>query len=333
MLINVDPHCGHTPLKVAQLLDESPLRCFKECVALGLIRHQRMQKFNRTIHPTWIFVFLQRMQQSTASQLIASETNHAKFVTRSPMRECFWTQIKANFVEERSQLFPQIIELNEHTHEKQQNFFRYWPSPVSSVSNRESVQRWFRRRRDGYLLVSSFCREWGWSIARENYRRGQDQNFERGPKNSVPSKVYRCTVPGRRRPTYLEHAKPMDVEHHLLILFVQDHELSEFTDKVLVTESLIQNRHLLRHVVLLRRVSLALVHRISNDLRPLVEPVVALVHETRLFPFLLRGGRLVAIDRDPEIVISIARSRLSGVDGSLQNLVDRFLEKDTRWFL
>ena len=125
----------------------------------------------------------------------------------------------------------------------------------------------------------------------------------------------------------------MDVEHHLLILFVQDHELSEFTDEVLVTESLIQNRHLLWHVVLLRRVSFAFVHRISNDLRPLVEPVVTLVHETRLFPFLLRGGRLVVIDRDPEIVISIARSRLSVVDGPMQNLIDRFLEIDTWWFL
>ena len=132
---------------------------------------------------------------------------------------------------------------------------------------------------------------------------------------------------------YFEHIESSSIEINLSLLFVQDHELSEFTDKVLVTESLIQNRHLLRHVVLLRRVSLAFVHRISNDLWPLVEPVVALVHETRLFPFLLRGGRLVAIDRDPEIVISIARSRLSRVDGSLQNLVDRFLEKDTRWFL
>ena len=130
---------------------------------------------------------------------------------------------------------------------------------------------------------------------------------------------------------YLEHVESSGIKIDLSLLFVQDHELNELRDEALLAESLVQDRHRLRHVSL--RVPLALVHRVLDHLRPLVVPVEALVQEDRLFPFLLRGGWLVAVESDPEIVIAIARLDVVDLHGTLEDVSERSLEVDARWLL
>ena len=130
---------------------------------------------------------------------------------------------------------------------------------------------------------------------------------------------------------YLEHSKSVNIEDDLFSFLIQDHELDELRDEALLAESLVQDRHRLRHVSF--RVPLALVHRVLDHLRPLVVPVEALVQEDRLFPFLLRGGWLVAVESDPEIVIAIARLDVVDLHGTLEDVSERSLEVDARWLL
>lgn len=55
--------------------------------------------------------------------------------------------------------------------------------------------------------------------------------------------------------------------------------------------------------------SLAFVHRILDDLRPLIIPVITLVEERHLFPLERRCGRRRAVPGDPKVVQSITRMR------------------------
>ena len=130
---------------------------------------------------------------------------------------------------------------------------------------------------------------------------------------------------------YLEHSKSVNIEDDFFSFLIQDHELNELRDEALLAESLVQDRHRLRHVSF--RVSLPLVHRVLDQFRPLVVPVEALVQEARLFPFLLRRRWLVAVESDPEIVIAIARLDRIDLHGTLEDVGERSLDVDTRWLL
>ena len=123
----------------------------------------------------------------------------------------------------------------------------------------------------------------------------------------------------------------MNIEVNFFSFLIQDHELNELRDEALLAESLVQDRHRLRHVSF--RVPLALVHRVLDHFRPLVVPVEALVQEARLFPFLLRHGWLVAVERDPEVVIAIARLDLIDLHGTLKDVRQCSLEIDARRLL
>ena len=116
-----------------------------------------------------------------------------------------------------------------------------------------------------------------------------------------------------------------------LVFFIGNHPLYNFCDKLSIEESLVNNRHTLGHIIL--RISLTFIHRIFDYFRPFIISMKTLIEKTSFFPFLLSFRRLIVVECNPKIILTITWMTLIDIDWLLKNLIESFFNIDSSWFL